>query len=80
MSTRTDLKVRILSDSTQFFKGMHQTQRQFEAFANKMKSFGRTMTTRVALPLATAAGAAVKLGSDFQASMIKLQTQVGLSA
>jgi TP901 family phage tail tape measure protein len=69
-----------------FQKGMTEAQNQLREFGQKvgqfqttMGNFGREMTTKVTLPIVAAFTGATKIGMDFNTSMTKLRTQVGLT-
>lgn len=62
-----------------FKKGLDSAQQRMQRFGRKMKRTGRSLTRSVTLPLAAAGGAAVKMASDFESSMTRIETLVGLS-
>lgn len=62
-----------------FKKGLDSAQQRMQRFGRKMKRTGRSLTRSVTLPLAAAGGAALKMASDFESSMTRIETLVGLS-
>ena len=52
---------------------------KLSSFGSKMQGVGKSLTTRLTLPLAVAGGAAVKFASDFQESMNKVDVAFGKS-
>ena len=59
---------------------LQKAGRNFTAVGGKMSAAGSSITRSIGLPLALASGAALKLSSDFETSLTKIQTLVGLSA
>lgn len=51
---------------------------KFAAQSQKLKSFGRTMTTRVTLPIVGLAAATGKMAADFEETTAKMEGLVGL--
>ncbi len=66
------LRVDLLLNSESFNKGLKTAEGRLKAFGSKMTSVGKSLSTRITLPLALAGGAAVKSAAEFQ----KLQTQL----
>lgn len=58
--------------------GLKTAQTQMRTFETQLKSFGRSMNRYVTLPMAVAGGAALKMYSDFEASMTKITSLVGV--
>ena len=56
------------------------TQNRLTAVGKTMSSVGGKMTTRLTLPIVAAGAGATKLASDFDSSMTRIQSLVGLSA
>ncbi len=59
---------------------LQKAGRNFSAVGAKMSAAGASITRSIGLPLALASGAALKLSADFETSLTKVQTLVGLSA
>ena len=57
--------------------GFKQAQGKLKQFGNNIKSVGASMQ-KFSLPLALAGGAAIKMGADFDKSMTKIKSLVGL--
>lgn len=55
-------------------KDMKDTGAKFKKIGGNMASIGKSMTTKLTLPLAAAGGASVKLASDFEGSLNKVGT------
>ena len=58
--------------------GFKQAQGKLKQFGNNIKSVGASMQ-KFSLPLALAGGAAIKMGADFDKSMTKIKSLVGLA-
>jgi len=58
--------------------GFKQASGKLKQFGSKMKSVGASMQ-KFSLPLAIAGGAAIKMGADFDKSMTKIKSLVGLA-
>ena len=58
--------------------GFKQASGKLKQFGNKMKSVGASMQ-KFSLPLAIAGGAAIKMAADFDRSMTKIQSLVGVT-
>jgi len=68
-------------------KGWYKAADSMEQWGGKLKTAGtamdktgKTLTRRVSMPLGIIAGAAIKVGSDFEAGMSKVQAISGASA
>jgi TP901 family phage tail tape measure protein len=77
-----DQKLRILleADSSKLSKGLDKAGSKLQAFGAKTQAVGKNLSTKLTLPLALAGGAALKLGVDFDKSMTKIQSLVGVAA
>jgi TP901 family phage tail tape measure protein len=71
-------------DATQWDQGLSRARRGFEDVGTRvsrvgdsMAGVGQTLTTNVSLPLAATAGAALKMGGDFEASMNRVKAVSG---
>lgn len=56
---------------------MQNASRQMEKFAKKMNNIGKTMSTYVTAPLALAGAASIKMASDFEESVNKVDVAFG---
>ena len=89
-----DLEVRIGANIDDLIKELNKAKRQMSAFSgkmnkfsnnlraagNRMKSVGASLTRYVTLPLLAAGAASIKMGSDFDESMTKIKTLVGIAS
>lgn len=66
------LKVVFSGDTTQLDKALTKTQRKLEGFSKSAKSIGTKMSIGLTAPIVAAGGAAIKLASDFQESLNKV--------
>ncbi|QDP47616.1 MAG: putative tape measure protein [Prokaryotic dsDNA virus sp.] len=67
------LRVDLLLNSESFNKGLKTAEGSLKAFGSKMTTVGKSLSTRITLPLALAGGAAIKMASDFQESVNKVE-------
>ena len=58
------LRVDLLLNSESFNKGLKTAEGRLKAFGSKMTSVGKSLSTRITLPLALAGGAAVKSAAN----------------
>ncbi len=77
--TVADLVVRLGLDASKYEKGLRRAERNLKAAGKKMTDVGRKMTMGLSLPLLAAGTAALKMSSDFETSMTKINTLVGVS-
>jgi hypothetical protein len=68
------------ADIKEFSTAMQNVQRQMKTMGTKMKSIGKSMSTFVTLPLAGLGAASIKMASDFEESMNKVDVAFGKSA
>lgn len=68
------------ADMKGFNKAMKKAERSVSKFGKNMQKMGRNMTQNITLPLVALGAAAGKLSMDFESSMTKIQTLVGISA
>ena len=61
-------------------KRIEQSSRKLDSLGKSATKMGRQMSMKVTLPMATAGAAAFKMASDFESSMTKIQSLVGLSS
>ena len=62
-----------------FVGPLKRAQARTQKFQKAAMATGRTLTTHLSMPLALAGGAAVKMATDFDRSMTKVETLVGRS-
>jgi len=67
-----ELKVRITGDASGLNDALSNAEKQLTDFGKKASEIGKSMSMFVTAPLALAGGAAIKLASDFNESMNKV--------
>jgi TP901 family phage tail tape measure protein len=75
----SNLKVNITGDSSQLKNALSSASSKLQAFGSKMQSVGRSMSTKLTLPLVAAGAAATKMAMDFDKSMSQIQSLVGVA-
>tara|TARA_Y100001973_G_scaffold26016_1_gene39078 strand:- start:3022 stop:5463 length:2442 start_codon:yes stop_codon:yes gene_type:complete len=78
MGTNKTLSVFLKLNSDAFTSGLKKVEGKLNKFGKKMSNIGSSLTTSVSLPLIGIGAAAVKTASEFESSMTKIQTLVGL--
>lgn len=66
------LRVNITGDSSKLQKSLKGASASLKTFGSKLTSIGQNLSLRVTAPLALAGGAAIKMASDFQESLNKV--------
>jgi len=74
------LGYKITADTKDFSMAMDRAGRNLGKLGSQMKATGRTMSTYITAPIALIAGASIKMATDFEASMMKVHTLVGIAA
>lgn len=74
------LRVKILADVKDLQKSLKSAQGKIDAFSEKLKKVGSTLTKSITLPVVAAGGAAIKMASDFNESLNKVDVAFGNSA
>jgi len=74
-----NLKINITGDSRRLTNALNSASSKLSSFGSRMKSVGSQLQTRLALPLALAGGAAVKMAMDFDKSMTQIKSLVGIA-
>jgi CRISPR/Cas system type I-B associated protein Csh2 (Cas7 group RAMP superfamily) len=72
MSVKKGLLFKISTDIREFQKGMRQATTDLRRFGNQMKDMSQGMNTYVTLPIALAGAGAIKMASDYQESLNKV--------
>ncbi len=69
-----DQKLRVLIDgnTTGLNKALTTTSTRLNQFGTRLQSIGTSLSTRLTLPIALAGGAAIKMASDFEESLNKV--------
>ena len=76
----TTVKAIITADSTQFQKTISTASSRLEKFGAKTAATGKLLTKKLTMPIGLVGGASIKMASDFDASMKKIESLVGLSS
>ena len=76
----TDLLIKISADVTDFHEEMKKIAKEMDELSSIFTNMGTTMTTSVTLPMLAAGAASVKLASDMQESLNKVNVAFGSSA
>lgn len=66
------LKTTLVADSKQLRQELTKAERSLQAFGDKAKSIGKTLSLTVTAPIVAAGGYAIKMASDFQESLNKV--------
>jgi TP901 family phage tail tape measure protein len=80
VATVANLFIRIAASSTEFEKTLKNAEAQFNKSGAKFQAVGATLTKSISLPLAAAAGSAIKFSMDFEKAMTKTVTLAGESS
>ena len=75
-----ELKVNISGDSSKLNSALSSASSKLSAFGSKMQNVGKSMTTKLTLPLVAVGGAAMKMAFDFDKSMTSITALVGVGA
>ncbi len=73
------LRVTLLGDASKLNATLNTASGRLKKFGQGISSVGKSLQTRMALPLAVAGGAAIKMAADFDKSMTKIQSLVGVA-
>jgi len=65
-------------NDAQFNRGIRRTERRLKNLASSTRTIGNDLTRYVSLPLALGGAASIKFATDFEASMMKIRTLVGI--
>ena len=76
----SNLKINITGDSSKLKNALSSASSKLQAFGSKMQSVGRSMSTKLTLPLVAAGAAATKMAMDFDKSMSQIESLVGVAA
>ena len=66
------LRVKILADTQQFGKSLSSVSSKLKSLGSNLTSVGKNLSTRLTLPITILGGAAIKMASDFEESMNKV--------
>lgn len=73
------LRVNLVADTKRFNTGLNKASSQLKNFSGRVKAIGSSMRS-ISLPMALAGGAAIKMAGDFDKSMTKIKTLVGVAS
>lgn len=76
----SNLRVNITGDSSKLNNALTSASGKLQSFGSKMQSVGKSLSTRLTLPLVAAGTAATKMAFDFDKSMTQIQSLVGVGA
>ena len=74
-----ELRVTLLGDASKLNATLKTASGRLKSFGKSTQAVGRSLQTRLALPLAIAGGAAIKMAGDFDKSMTKIKSLVGIA-
>jgi TP901 family phage tail tape measure protein len=74
-----NLEVWLSLNTAKLTAGLANARNAMRAASKQMSAVGKRMTTTISLPLALIGGAAIKMAMDFQKSLRKINTLVGLT-
>lgn len=73
------LRVTLLGDASKLNATLNTASGRLKKFGQGISSVGKSLQTRLALPLAAAGGASIKMAADFDKSMTKITSLVGIA-
>ena len=73
------LKVILTGDSSQLESALNKTSARLKSFGSKAQAIGSKLSKSLTLPLTLAGGASIKLAADFDKSMTKIESLVGIA-
>ena len=74
------LKVNLIGNATSLNTALTGASARLRQFSSRAKALGSSLTTSLTLPLALIGGASVKMALDFDKSMTKIKTLVGVAS
>ena len=74
-----NLKINITGDSSKLKNALSSASSKLSSFGSKMQSVGKSLSTRLTLPLVAVGGAATKMAFDFDKSMTSIQALVDVA-
>jgi len=79
MSLAKHVSIFFKADTKAFQSGLDKMSKSMTRFGRQTQKLGRSITRNFSIPFALAGGAAVKMVADFDTSLTKMRTLVGLS-
>jgi hypothetical protein len=73
------LVVELSADSTRLTREMSNAQRSLSASAARFAKIGKSLAVGLTLPLAAVGALSTKAALDFETSMVKIETLVGIA-
>jgi TP901 family phage tail tape measure protein len=73
------LKVVLTGDASQLNSALTKTSARLKSFGTKAQAIGSKLSKSLTLPLTLAGGAGIKLAADFDKSMTKIESLVGIA-
>jgi TP901 family phage tail tape measure protein len=73
------LKVVLTGDASQLNSALNKTSSRLKSFGIKAQAIGSKLSKSLTLPLTLAGGAGIKLAADFDKSMTKIESLVGIA-
>lgn len=77
MASNLNLNIRIGANLKEFSTKMQNLERDLNKISRKFKQTGKRLSTQLTLPIGLAGAASIKLASDFEESMNKVQVAFG---
>jgi hypothetical protein len=74
-----EMRVNLLGNASDLLKALSKADSKLQKFGKKAKAVGKSMTTYVTAPIAIAGGFAIKMASDFEESLNKVDVAFGKS-
>jgi len=75
----SNLRVNITGDSSKLSNALSSASSKLQSFGGKMQSVGKSLSTKLTLPLVAAGAAATKMAMDFDKSMSQIESLVGIA-
>ncbi len=75
-----DLRVNLIGDASKLNASLNKASSKLKAFGKSATRIGKDLSLKLTLPIGLAAAASIKLASDFQESMNKVDVSFGKSA
>ena len=75
-----EMRVNLLGNASDLLKALTKADSKLQKFGKKAKAVGKSMTTYVTAPIAIAGGFAIKMASDFEESLNKVDVAFGKSS
>ena len=80
MVNQEHLRILVSADVKQLNAGLNTASSNLKSFGNKLTGIGKNLSTKLSLPLAFAGGMAIKMASDFNESLNKVDVAFGRSS